>query len=297
MSTNEDFNIEQSSDMDFDPTTMKVADLKRELKLRGLAVTGKKEELVERLQLAVMPVDDTSINVGPGDEDDDLLAQANALLEDDPVSSTEKKMLNRDAEQIQKKVSIKRDTIQAPSETNISNLDKAGIQQQNQKIETPNNDKITAPNSNIDSSGLKTNESNGKQDQTNKDSTPVKISDAEKAKSRAERFGVITTPNIDEKKSARAARFGITNTSKKIGESPAVDLETLKRRAERFGQSSSTALQKLELQEKIKERESRFGKVQNLATEPKRARVTAPNENLLTDEKMKKRAERFGIKA
>jgi len=274
-----------------------VADLKRELKLRGLAVTGKKEELVERLQLAVMPVDDTSINVGPGDEDDDLLAQANALLEDDPVSSTEKKMLNRDAEQIQKKVSIKRDTIQAPSETNISNLDKAGIQQQNQKIETPNNDKITAPNSNIDSSGLKTNESNGKQDQTNKDSTPVKMSDAEKAKSRAERFGVITTPNIDEKKSARAARFGITNTSKKIGESPAVDLETLKRRAERFGQSSSTALLKLELQEKIKERESRFGKVQNLATEPKRARVTAPNENLLTDEKMKKRAERFGIKA
>merc|ERR1712226_1248616 len=165
--------------------TMKVADLKRELKLRGLAATGKKEELIERLQLAIMPVDDTSINVGPGDEDDDLLAQANALLEDDPVSSTEKKMLNRDSEQIQKKVSIKRDTIQAPSETNISNLDKAGIQQQNQKNETPNNDKIT---------GLKTNESNGKQDQTNKDSTPVKMSDAEKAKSRAERFGVITTP-------------------------------------------------------------------------------------------------------
>lgn len=76
---------------------------------------------------------------------------------------------------------------------------------------------MIAPNSNIDSSGLKTNESNGKQDQTNKDSTPVKMSDAEKAKSRAERFGVITTPNIDEKKSARAARFGITNTSKKIG--------------------------------------------------------------------------------
>ena len=30
---------------------MKVADLKRELKLRGLTVTGKKEELVERLQV------------------------------------------------------------------------------------------------------------------------------------------------------------------------------------------------------------------------------------------------------
>ena len=35
------------------------------------------------------------MNVGSGYEDDDLLAQANALLEDDSMSSTEKKMLNR----------------------------------------------------------------------------------------------------------------------------------------------------------------------------------------------------------
>merc|ERR1711997_940243 len=97
-------------------TTMKVADLKRELKLRGLAVTGKKEELVERLQLAVMPVDDTSINVGPGDEDDDLLAQANALLEDDPVANAEKK-IKSGGNQIGKKLAIKRDSIQAPTVT------------------------------------------------------------------------------------------------------------------------------------------------------------------------------------
>jgi len=123
------------------------------------------------------------------------------------------------------------------------------------------------------------------------------LSDVERAKSRAERFGVVATTNIDEKKAARAARFGTSNSSNKIGESPSVDLETLKRRAERFGQSTSTTMQKLELQEKIKERESRFGKVEGSTTEPKRARITAPNENLLTDEKMKKRAERFGIKA
>ena len=52
-------------------------------------------------QLAVM-------NVGSGYEDDDLLAQANALLEDDSMSSTEKKMLNRG--QPMKKVAIKRDS-------------------------------------------------------------------------------------------------------------------------------------------------------------------------------------------
>merc|ERR1712088_500623 len=114
---------------------------------------------------------------------------------------------------------------------------------------------------------------------------------------RAERFGVAAATDLDEKKAARAARFGISNTSNKIGESPGVDLDTLKRRAERFGQSNSTTMQKLELQEKIKERESRFGKVDTSTAESKRPRIVSPNQNLVVDEKMKKRAERFGIKA
>ena len=54
-------------------------------------------------------------------------------------------------------------------------------------------------------------------EQTNKPITSSKtVSDLEKAKSRAERFGVVTS-NTDEKKAARAARFGISNNSKKIG--------------------------------------------------------------------------------
>lgn len=43
------------------------------------------------------------------------------------------------------------------------------------------------------------------------------VSDAEKAKSRAERFGVAAATDLDEKKAARAARFGISNASNKIG--------------------------------------------------------------------------------
>jgi len=295
MSTNS-YIEEQSSEMDFDPATMKVADLKRELKLRGLAVTGKKEELIERLQLAIMPADDTSMNVGPGDEDDDLLAQANALLEDDPVASTEK-LQNKDGDLAKKKVAIKRDSIQAPSESSNSNL---GKPEANQK-QTPASDQKTV-NPHTVSSGTNDSKQNANDNQANKTLSSEKaLSDIEKAKSRAERFGVVAPSSVDEKKAARAARFGISNTtsniSKKIGESPSVDLETLKRRAERFGQSSSTTMQKLELQQKIKDRESRFGKVENSVAEPKRARITAPNENLLIDEKMKKRAERFGIKA
>jgi len=63
----------------------------------------------------------THPNVGGADEDDDLLAQANALLEDDPISSAEKKILSREGHQTKKKVAIKRDTtLQAVSETKAS---------------------------------------------------------------------------------------------------------------------------------------------------------------------------------
>ena len=37
----------------FQIQTFKIPELKRELKLRGLAVSGKKEELVERLQVKI----------------------------------------------------------------------------------------------------------------------------------------------------------------------------------------------------------------------------------------------------
>lgn len=289
------FDLDQTSEMELDPATIqtfKIPELKRELKLRGLAVSGKKEELVERLQLAVM-------NVGSGYEDDDLLAQANALLEDDSMSSTEKKMLNRG--QPMKKVAIKRDsTFNVVSE---QSTDIGSIEIQNKaatkgiaKITSPDQVKAAAPNGRTTVGHLP--QETIAQSDSNKAEPLIKtLSDAEKAKSRAERFGVAAPTDLDEKKAARAARFGISNASNKIGESPGVDLDTLKRRAERFGQSNSTTMQKLELQEKIKERESRFGKVDTSTTENKRPRIVSPNQNLVVDEKMKKRAERFGIKA
>ena len=53
--------------------------------------------------------------------------------------------------------------------------------------------------------------------ETDSSDTTTQIGDAEKAKSRAERFG-LTITNIEEKKAARAARFGISNSAK-IGKS------------------------------------------------------------------------------
>ena len=41
------------ADLDLDPRAMKVAELKAELKERGKSTSGKKAELIERLELAI----------------------------------------------------------------------------------------------------------------------------------------------------------------------------------------------------------------------------------------------------
>ncbi len=51
----------------------------------------------------------------------------------------------------------------------------------------------------------------------------------------------------------------VTDASTKIGAAPKVDIETLKRRSERFGESNSEALRKAELEEKIRKRQERWG--------------------------------------
>ena len=118
------------------------------------------------------------------------------------------------------------------------------------------------------------------------------MTDEEKAAARAARFGITSPSADDDKKSSRAARFGLPDKKNgKIGEVPSADIDTLKKRAERFGQSSSSSLKSVELQEQIKKRQERFGVVEE-GPAVKKTKV-AVNENLLVDEKLKKRAERF----
>ena len=108
------------------------------------------------------------------------------------------------------------------------------------------------------------------------------------------------TPNILHSTFIRFGLKNVSNGSSKIGSAPSADLETLKKRAERFGQSSSNTMKKLEADELIKKRQERFGQETAAAagsgTEPavKTKSKVSPNESLLVDEKIKKRAERFG---
>ena len=90
------------------------------------------------------------------------------------------------------------------------------------------------------------------------------MTEAEKLQRRAEKFG---TKNDELKKAERAERFGVvlssSSTSVSAKEIKAndvnVDPETLKRRAERFGEVTNSKLAKIEDSEKKSERAKRFG--------------------------------------
>ncbi|XP_077060509.1 SAP domain-containing ribonucleoprotein isoform X2 [Siphateles boraxobius] len=106
----------------------------------------------------------------------------------------------------------------------------------------------------------------------------------ERLQKRAERFNV--PPSGDTKKAARAARFGLPDPEPSKGTSAKiiVDVEVLKKRAERFGMNVSSVSKKVEDDEKLKKRKERFGIVTSAAS--------AGAED--SEAKKRKRAERFG---
>nr|XP_055039986.1 SAP domain-containing ribonucleoprotein isoform X5 [Misgurnus anguillicaudatus] len=106
----------------------------------------------------------------------------------------------------------------------------------------------------------------------------------ERLQKRAERFSI--QPNADNKKAARAARFGlpVAESSKGTSAIPkvSVDVEVLKKRAERFGMNVSSVSKKFEDDEKLKKRKERFGI------------LTSTAGSYDSEAKKRKRADRFG---
>ncbi|XP_033943214.1 SAP domain-containing ribonucleoprotein isoform X2 [Pseudochaenichthys georgianus] len=140
------------------------------------------------------------------------------------------------------------------------------------------------------------------EEETAEDKKVVKIvppsSTGERLQKRAERFNLPAT--AESKKAIRAARFG--ETTEKSAPAPTaggvaaakapVNVDQLKKRAERFGMNVSSVSQKIEEDEKLKKRKERFG-VTAASTGAVAAVAAAASPEV--EAKKMKRAERFGI--
>merc|ERR1712059_109289 len=264
-----------------DYSKMKIADLKSELKSKGLPVTGNKQDLIDRLKASGdIDLDDNDDLL---DQDDSMTAEAIKEAEKELNVSSKTPKINRSV------------NITSPDPTTEENGDNKDTDPTSP--EGKENDAVTANTENGDKENVVAAVVSPEKE---KEGATVE----DRIKARAERFGIQTPESDDAKKNARANRFGDMVSSgesqgKKIGEVPGADLDTLKKRAERFGTASSTVMKKAELSEAIKRRQERFGVISKDEPKAKIKSVNLPGviggNSVVLDEKMKARAERFKI--
>ncbi|CAH0557335.1 unnamed protein product [Brassicogethes aeneus] len=229
---------------------LKVPDLKRELKLRGLTTSGNKNELVERLQAAMKTSDCVGVD-SVDDLDEDLLNDDDdEHLEGDVVVEEEESVLN---ESVASKT-VKRKISDAESDK----TDKSG----------PPKKVILNRNTSVNIEPPRVLTEDKKESESEDDKKVIKLSEMtakERLELRAKKFG--GAPPDDLKKAVRAERFGKalngSNSVNSIKTPVNTSIDVLKQRAERFGGSVSTVMSKVENQEKMEKRKARFGIVSN----------------------------------
>ncbi|XP_035688429.1 SAP domain-containing ribonucleoprotein-like isoform X11 [Branchiostoma floridae] len=235
---------------------LKVADLKNELRSRGLTVTGNKQELLDRLQQhletsgeADLLSKDTSFVSGEGDDADDSLL---AGEEEEDEEEEEEQTTTQDNQENTETTNTAKPTVV----TSISSDD----------TKVP----VKPPMSEAERLELRAKKFGGHSSE-----------DAKKA-ARAARFG---TPVSAPTKTGTAAP--VKGTTALSGP----EMEKLKKRAERFGMNVSTVTQQAEEKEKLLKRKQRFGAV----TAGAAVAAGTPVSSDEVEAKKKKRAERFGV--
>ncbi|XP_037807356.1 myocardin-related transcription factor B [Lucilia sericata] len=299
-----------------DVSNMKVADLKRELKVRGLPITGNKNELQERLQAAM--------EGEPLLEDSSLVGE-DILDEEEGVLSDEEKILGADENELLKSPTSTPTTI-LPKTLGSENKDAAALEDDILESPTTTTKKIILKRKSSFNSGGTTLETNASTTKENTEPSPAKavkmsernpITMGEDKKLDNEQAGVtkkVKELTMQERLELRAKKFGLetktpTITAKEknaaISVAPVVSsekqVELLKKRAERFGCVTSTNLAKLDAEERLLKRKQRFGGEVDSATKAKVAEnntitttgTATSNENDEWAEKARKRLERF----
>ncbi|XP_076223828.1 SAP domain-containing ribonucleoprotein isoform X1 [Nomia melanderi] len=217
---------------------MKVADLKIELKQRGLPTSGNKTELVERLQLAIHG--DSALSL---DETAEEILDEDAVLGDDEIEELSSKPDSQEVSD-KRKLSTESNVSAKKIVLNRKPVIEETKNESTEKIETDMKSTETAP----------------------PERKIIKLSELgikERLEMRAKKFGMPLSEAA--KKEARSARFSINNQNNKSAASVKTPVHTtyevLKKRAERFGMSVSTLMEKAELEARIEKRKIRFGEV------------------------------------
>jgi len=251
-----DESLDEVSTLDI--SKLKVPDLKKELKSRGLSTTGNKNELIERLQAAMKSIEGATTDCIDdieedllNDDDDEHMDEQESLINDDLDSALDDlpKAPKRKSEEKSevssgppKKVILKRNT----SET------LAAMAKASKPEEKPLESKVTEE------------KEDGKGGSEEKKVVKLsELSAKERLEMRAKKFGVIEFSD-DAKKVARAERFGAIATNKtshsgSIGKEANANIDVLKQRAARFGGSVSSVMSDLEKKDKMEKRKERFG--------------------------------------
>ncbi|KAI8984683.1 hypothetical protein BDF20DRAFT_861205 [Mycotypha africana] len=234
---------------------LKVKELQELLTKRDLPVTGKKEDLIERLvkhdekeekelksleeefgdledfDESKVPLDSKELEDILGDESKDT---ADDITLSVPTSES------KDA--TAKNKTTPSDTVKIAPKDSKTNVEEKSSSNFKFTPVTFNDKNTTTTGTTEASKKTATAASPPAAKQTTSDTKPVaKLDDAERALERAKRFGIQL--NEKAKKEIRAQRFGINTNKQEVKKSHklGIDPEVLKRRAERFGISDNAA--------------------------------------------------------
>ncbi|KAI5645773.1 SAP domain-containing protein [Phthorimaea operculella] len=272
-----------------DVSKMKVIDLRKELKSRGLPSTGDKAELVSRLQMVLsQDIQDEhgDINLDSDEIDSDGVLDedeksSHDLLDDSAVESINEELALEDQlptppaqtpaqltdikpaaevkppRTLKRKITMSESAKEKPANENSEAVAKKIVLNRSSSLNS------MTPAEAVEKSEDGATNDNAKAEET---SNKVKIAASMDAKTRlelrAKRFGLPVKMSDTERKEARKQRFG-QNAGKTIviGGELENNIDKLKKRAERFGQSVSKLMTQVENKEKLEKRKAKFGTV------------------------------------
>lgn len=231
-----------------DMNKMKIADLKRELHIRGLKISGNKSELMERLQKYLEEHEGAEI------EDDDEEAALLAEVDTPSVKTPEKPIAsdgNEKTEMNKEEPAASLSTADKDSEVPVAivNADEDKTTKSKPLSAMTEQEKKEARAKKF---GLKPNE----------------LSESARKEARAKKFGLKTADlNDTDRIEKRKQRFGDSSQNGSSVVSKSDDTDKLKKRAERFGSVTSSTSNTSQQDEALEKRKKRFGNISTAESE------------------------------